>query len=48
MDRLKAVVFSDNLLAFVYDLVSSMELEANYGWLDLEDWITKAYRRVVF
>jgi hypothetical protein len=38
MDRLKAVGFSGNLLAFIFNLVSSRELEANYGWLDLEDW----------
>jgi hypothetical protein len=41
MDRLKAVGFSGNLLAFVFNLVSSRELEANYGWLDIKDWTYK-------
>jgi hypothetical protein len=31
MERLKAVGFSGNLLAFICNLVSSRELEANYG-----------------
>jgi hypothetical protein len=39
MERLKAVVgFSGNLLAFIFNQVSSRELEANYGWLGLKDW----------
>jgi hypothetical protein len=38
MGRLKAVGFSGNLLAFIFNLVFSRELEANYGWLDLKDW----------
>jgi hypothetical protein len=38
MDRLKTVGFSGNLLALIFDLVSSRELEANYGWLGLKDW----------
>jgi hypothetical protein len=37
MDKLKAVGFSGNLLAFIFNLVSSRELEANSGWLDLKD-----------
>jgi hypothetical protein len=37
LDKLKAVDFSENLLAFFFNLVSSRELEANYGWLDLKD-----------
>jgi hypothetical protein len=37
MDRLKAVGFSGDLLAFVFNLVSSRGLEANYGWPDLKD-----------
>jgi hypothetical protein len=41
IDRLKAVGFSGNLLAFVFILVSSRELEANYGRLDLKDWTYK-------
>jgi hypothetical protein len=41
MDRLKAVGFSGNLLAFIFGLVSSTELEANYGWLDFKDWTYK-------
>jgi hypothetical protein len=36
-DRLKEVGFSGNLRAFVFDMVSSMELEANFGWLDHKD-----------
>jgi hypothetical protein len=35
------VDFSGNLLAFTFNLVSSRELEANYGWLDLKDWTYK-------
>jgi hypothetical protein len=42
MDRLKAVDFSGNQLAFIYNLVSSRELEANYGWVDLKDWTCKS------
>jgi hypothetical protein len=38
MDILKAIGFSENLLAFIFNLVSLRELEANYGWLDLRDW----------
>jgi hypothetical protein len=38
MDRLEAVGFSGYLIAHIFNLVSSRELEANYGWLDLEDW----------
>jgi hypothetical protein len=34
MDNLKVVGFS----AFNFNLVSSRELEANCGWLDLKDW----------
>jgi retron-type reverse transcriptase len=41
MDRLKAVGFSGNLLAFIFNLVSSRELKANNGWLDLKDWTYK-------
>jgi hypothetical protein len=41
MDRLKAEGFSGNLLAFIFNLVSSRELAANYGWLDLKDWTYK-------
>jgi retron-type reverse transcriptase len=41
MDRLKAVGISGNLLAFILNLVSSRELEANYGWLGLKDWTYK-------
>jgi hypothetical protein len=37
MDKLKAVGLSGNLLAFNFNLVSSRELEANYGWLELKD-----------
>jgi hypothetical protein len=42
VDRLKAVGFSGNLLAFICNLVSSRELEANCGCLDLKDWTYKA------
>jgi hypothetical protein len=41
VDRLVAVGFSRNLLAFIFNSVSSRELEANYGWLDLKDWTYK-------
>jgi hypothetical protein len=41
MDRLKAVGFSGSLVAFIFNLVSSRELEANYGWLNLKDWTYK-------
>jgi hypothetical protein len=41
MDRLKAVGFSGNLLAFIFSLVSARELEANYGWLVLKEWTYK-------
>jgi hypothetical protein len=41
MDRLKASGFSGKLLAFVFNLFSSRELEANNGWLDFKDWIYK-------
>jgi hypothetical protein len=37
MDRFKAVGFSGNMLAFIFNLVASREDEANYGWLDLKD-----------
>jgi hypothetical protein len=36
MDRLKAVGFSGNLLASIFNLVSLRELEASYDWLDLK------------
>jgi hypothetical protein len=36
MDTLTAVGFSGNLLALIFNLVSSRELEANDGWLDLQ------------
>jgi hypothetical protein len=39
---LKAVGFSGNLLAFFFNLASSKELEADYGWLDLKDWVYKS------
>jgi retron-type reverse transcriptase len=29
------------LLAFIFNLLSSRELGANYGWLDLRDWTYK-------
>jgi hypothetical protein len=38
MDRLKEVGFPGYLLAFIFNVVSSRELEANYGWLGLKDW----------
>jgi hypothetical protein len=41
LDRLKEVGFSGNMLAFISNVVSSRELEANYGWLDLKDWTYK-------
>jgi hypothetical protein len=41
MDRLKAVGFSGNMLAFIFNLVSSREEEAHHGWLDLKDWTHK-------
>jgi hypothetical protein len=41
IDRLKAVGFSGNLLAFIFNLVSSRELEANYGWPNLKAWTYK-------
>jgi potassium voltage-gated channel Eag-related subfamily H protein 8 len=37
----RQVGFSGNLLAFIFNLVSARELEANYGWLDLKDWTYK-------
>jgi hypothetical protein len=37
MDRFKAVGLSGNLLALTFNLLSSRELEANYGWLDIKD-----------
>jgi hypothetical protein len=46
MDRLKALGFSGNLLALIFTLVSSKELEANYGWLDLKDWTYKGLPQV--
>jgi hypothetical protein len=36
LDRLKSVGSSGNLLAFIFNLLSLRELEANYGWLDLK------------
>jgi hypothetical protein len=45
MDRVKTVGFSGNLSAFIFNLVSSREVEENYGWLELKDW---KYHRVVF
>jgi hypothetical protein len=47
-DRLKAGGFSRNLLALIFILVSSRELEAKYGWPDLKDWTYKGLHRVVF
>jgi hypothetical protein len=41
MDRLKVVGFSGNQLALIFNLVSSRELETNYGWLNLKDWTCK-------
>jgi hypothetical protein len=41
MDRLKAVGFSGNLLASIFNLVSTRKLERNYGWLDPKDWTYK-------
>ncbi|PNF30200.1 hypothetical protein B7P43_G08428 [Cryptotermes secundus] len=41
MDRLKAVGFSGNLIAFIFNLVSARELEANYGGVELKDWTYK-------
>jgi hypothetical protein len=46
IDRLKAVGFLGNLLAFIFNLVSSRELEANYGWLGLKDWSYKGLPQV--
>jgi hypothetical protein len=46
MNRLKAVGFSGNLLAFICNLVFSRELETNYGWLDLKDWTYKGLPQV--
>jgi hypothetical protein len=45
MDRLKAVGYSGNLLAFTFNLVSSRELEANYGCLALKDWAYKGLQQ---
>jgi hypothetical protein len=48
MDRLKAIGSSGTLLAFIFNLVSSRDLEANYGWLDLKDWTYGILPQVVF
>jgi hypothetical protein len=36
MDRLKVQGFSRNMFAFLFNLVSSRDLEAHYGWVDLK------------
>jgi hypothetical protein len=41
MDRLKAVGFSGNLLAFILNLVSSRKQGTNYGWLAPKVWTYK-------
>jgi hypothetical protein len=43
MVRHKAVGFSGNLLAFIFNLFPSRELETNNGWLDLKDWTYKGF-----
>jgi hypothetical protein len=48
MDRIKAVGFSENMLAFIFNLVSEKVLEANYGWLISNTGHTKVYHRVAF
>jgi hypothetical protein len=46
VDRLKVVGYSGSLLASIYYLVSSRDLEANYAWLDLKDCSYKGLHQV--